>query len=148
MSSTTVRNKIMTFLTTEYPTIKFLDMTLEYFELREVLEDANISCSDSWVGVQFVGDDESPITTGSKDKGTFRELGSVFLHVVEPAQLGVVNLILPKIESFRDTFRGTRVGSIVIEKVSPPNFDSGTLKFNDGWMSGSTNIQFYSDLNI
>lgn len=148
MSSVTVRTKMMDFLTAEFPTEKFVDMSLDYQELSDILEQNNIGKTDEWVGVQFVGSEEEHIVLGSKEHGTYREMGMVYLHIVAPAQLGVVNKILPKIESFRDVFRGRRVDTIVIEKVTPPNFGSGTLKFEDGFMSGSTSIQYYNDLNI
>lgn len=148
MSSVVVREKIMNFLTTNFPSEKFVDMSVDYRELSEILEEYNIARRDSWVGVQFVGSDEQHMVLGSKEKGTYRELGAVYLHIVAPAQLGVANILLPRIESYRNAFRGQRIDSLVVEKTTPPDFGSGTLQFEDGFLSGTTAIHYYNDLNI
>ncbi len=149
MSSIYVRDELTAFLTTTFPTEKQIDLTAEYRELDEALADAGIGRRDNWLGLQFIGSDEIPISIGGAEaKGCYREVGSIFLHIVAPVQSGVSDLILTRAEAFRNAFRAKRINEVVIESVTPANFENGaTLEFEGGFTSASCILTYHRDLN-
>lgn len=150
MSSVYVRTQIKSFLTTNAPTEKVADMTGQFQELQDFLTTNSIGLSSPWIGIQFVGNDETPITVGATNShGKYRENGAVYFHIVDIAKLAVHDLILARAETIRNLLRGARIGDIVIESVTPPNFGEGaTLNFDGGYISGSFIVAYYRDVNL
>lgn len=150
MSSSYVRSQLKTFLSAGAPTEDILDLTGQYQELQDFLTANSVGLSDPWVGVQFIGNEEIPVTVGSTNAdGKYRETGAVYIHVVDIAKLAVHDSILARAESLRNLLRGARIGDIVIESVTPPNFGEGaTLNFDGGYISASFIIAYNRDLHL
>jgi hypothetical protein len=150
MSSKIVRQEIKDFLTDTFPDETFIELDGAFQEIRDLVADAGITSNDPWVGLQFVGNEEIPITVGSTNtKGKYREVGAVYLHVVEIAKLGVGTSILDRAEALRDSLRGQRINGIIIESVSPVNFGVGaSLDFEGGYTSGSFILSYEKDLDL
>ena len=149
MSSSSVRTKIKDFLSAN-STEKVMDLSGQFDNLQDMLADAGIGTEDPWVGVQFIGSDEVPITIGSSNtSGKYRETGAVYIHVVDIAKMGVSDTILSRAEILRNLFRGQEIGSLLIDSVAPINFENGAaLHFEDGWISGSFVISYTCDLDL
>lgn len=150
MSSTYVRTQIKSFLTANAPTETQVDLTALYQELKELIGDIPLGPEDPWLGLQFVGDGEIPVSTpAGNTTGRYRETGVFFLHFVSAAKLGVGTALLARGETLRNLFRGRRIGEIIIDSVSPMNFDSGaTLQFEGGYMSGSFICGYRRDFSL
>ena len=150
MSSLYVRNQIKTFITTEMPTETLIDLSGEYAEISDMIADAGLTPSDPWLGIQFIGNEEVPIgLAAGNTTGKYREVGAVYIHIVDIAKLGGTSAILTRAEALRDKLRGQRIGSIIVESVSPPNFDEGgTLRFEGGYMSASFLLSYERDLDL
>jgi hypothetical protein len=150
MSSAYVRTQLKSFLTTNAPTEDFVDLTAQYGEINTFLADAGVSPEDPWIGLQFFGDNEVPITINSDNtRGKYRETGSVFIHVIDIAKLGVGDSILSRVETLRDLLRGRKIGTMFIETVSPVNFEAGaSLNFEGGFMTGSFILTYLNDLDL
>jgi hypothetical protein len=150
MSSSYVRTQIKNFLTANAPTESIVDLSGQYEELQDLLTRLSISMDGPWVGVQFIGNEEVPITVNSTNtSGKYRETGAVYIHVIDIAKLGVSDSILTRAETLRSLFRGQKIGSIFIESVTPTNFESGAaLTFEDGFMSGTFILGYLRDLDL
>lgn len=150
MSRTFVRDKIKDFITTNFPGEKLCDMTAEFRDLEDFLEDNGVTRNDPWLGIQFIGNEEEPITIpATNQRGKYRELGVVFLHVVDVAKVGVGQDIQARVEALRDAFRGQNIDGIKILSTPPGNFESGaTLQFDSGWTSASLPIDYEHDLDL
>jgi hypothetical protein len=125
-------------------------MTAQFEDLRQLLAENSIQPDAPWLGVQFIGSDEVPVSiSATNDVGLYRETGAVQLHIVSEAKIGVGDSLLTRGETLRNLFRGRRIGDIVIESVSPMNTEAGaTLEFEDGYMSGTCIVAYYRDLNL
>jgi hypothetical protein len=150
MSSSMVRTLILDFLDVNAPTESVVDLTSQFGEVKEFIADAGVQPDSPWLGVQFIGSDEVPIELAATNvQGKYRESGAIFIHVVDVARLGVGATLLTRGEALRNLFRGTRIGSIIIESVAPLNFDGGaTLAFEGGYMSGSFQMAYISDIDL
>lgn len=150
MSSPSVRTKFKNFLAAEAPTEKLIDLTAQYAEIKEMITDAGLGSRDPWLGIEFIGDDELPITVpATNGTGKYREIGSVFIHVVDVAKLGAGDTLLTRGEVLRNLMRGRRIDSVVIQSVTPMNFQAGaTLSFEGGYMSGSFIISYENDVDL
>ena len=150
MSSVFVRNEILNFLATEIPTESVIDLTSEFLELEELLKEESLTFGDPWLGVQFVGSEEIPVDIGATNtRGKYRESGVIYLHVVSIASLGVHTLILNRAEAIRNILRGRRIGTVIIEAVSPPNFGAGiTLSFDGGYTAAVIQVDYQNDLDL
>lgn len=150
MSSKYVRDQITSFITTNLPTETQVDLAGEFENLKDMLAHFSINPRDPWLGVQYVGEAEIPVTIDADNvHGKYRELGIVFLHIVEVAKLGVAANIINRAEEIRTQFRGQRIGDLVIQSVGVPNFSSGaTLQFEGGYTSAAVTIEYRRDFNI
>ncbi len=150
MCSLFVRESVLDFMAQQVTGEIVIDLTAEFEELDDLLEYNNVDSGDNWVGVQFLGADESPVDIrATNEKGTYRELGAIHIHVVAVAKMGGHNGILTRAEAIRDKFRGQRIGTILIESVSPPNFGEGiSLSFTGGYTSATFTIAYQRDLNL
>lgn len=148
MSSLFVRTEVLNFLNTELPTETVIDLTAEFQDVEDLVTSAGIGVDDPWLGVQFIGFEENAVDIlADNTTGKYRELGSITIHVVDIAKMGVVNLILNRVETIRNKLRGQRIGSIIVEAVSPANFGTGaTLSFEGGYTSASFTIDYKNDL--
>lgn len=146
MSSSYVRTQFKDFLAANAPDETLIDLTAQFDDLDEVLEQSGIVDSP-WLGIDFVGSDEVPITIGSSNtSGKYREEGAVYLHVVDIAKLGVSDSILSRAETLIGILRGQRIGTIFVESITPVNFGAGAaLSFEDGYMSGSFIVAYQND---
>lgn len=150
MSSSLVRTGIKNFLTANAPSENLVDLSALYAELPDALNELGVTPEETWLGLEFMGEDEVPITVGANNtKGKYRETGMVYIHVVDIAKLGVSSSILSRAETLRALLRGQRIGSIVIESVTPVSFERGaTLQFEGGYMSGSFIVGYYADIDL
>ncbi len=149
MSSSYVRSQVKDFLEANSGET-VIDLTAQFDEMREVLAEAGLQPNAAWLGLQFVGNTETPIAlAATNDKGKYRESGAVILHVVATAEIGVGNALLARGETLRNLFRGRRIGDIIIDSVEPMNFDNGaTLEFSGGYISGSFIMSYRRDLDL
>ncbi len=150
MSSAYVRTQIAAFIAEKASGEKTLDLTALYGEIKEVIDDADIDPDSPWLGIQYIGDDEVPVgLAANNETGLYRETGAILLHVVDVAGLGVGAKLLTRGEALRNLFRGRRIGDIIIESVSPMNFEDGaTLLFEGGYMAGTFSISYQRDLSL
>lgn len=152
MSSLYVRDKVKEFfvaeLTSQEPYL--IDLTGDFENISQLLARQGVTGNTSWVGLQFIGNDEVPrALSASNNTGKYREVGAIFIHVVEKAKLGIAQVILQRAEVIRDAFRGRRIEDILIESVQPTNFSTGaTLNFEGGYTSGSIVLTYERDLNL
>ena len=149
MSSSYVRTEILNFLSAN-SSEKVIDLSGEFEEIQEMIATAGLAATDPWIGIQFIGNEEVPVTVGAtNNSGMYRESGAIYFHVVSIAKLGGTGTILTRGESLRNLFRGQRIGGLVIDSITPVNFDSGaTLRFSGGYMSGSFLVSYYRDYNL
>jgi len=123
---------------------KLVDISGEFRELRNLLEDESITIDDSWVAIQFVGNSEEMV---SVPKGCYREFGTISFHVVAPIAIGAIDGILIRCETIRSLYRGKRINDIIIESVTPPNTEIGTtIDFENNFMSASFFVDYYRDI--
>ena len=150
MSSTYVRTQLKTFLAAEAPTESVIDLSGQFATVPEMIAENSLTQDDPWLGLEFIGDEEVPITIGStNDKGKYRETGAIYFHVVEVASLGSAGTILSRGETLRELVRGQRIGFMVIDSVTPLNFNSGaTLQFEGGYVSASFICGYYNDTDL
>lgn len=150
MSSVYVRDEIKGFLDTNFPDETVVDLTADYQNINDLLKDNGIDKRTPWIGLQFVGDDETPITiTSGNSTGKYRELGAVYIHIVSSTKPCVSDNILPRAENIRNAFRGQRINDVVIQSMTPPNFGTGaTLNFEGGWTSASVILSYERDLDL
>lgn len=148
MSSSAVRTLVKDYLSSTFPTETLIDLTGEYDTIDDLINDYSLGRQDDWVGLQFLPSDESPMTIDSdNDAGNYREEGTIYIHVVSPSRLGVGDAILTRAESIRNALRGKRLSGMVIERVIPPNFESGaTLDFEGGYTSATVVLDYHYDL--
>lgn len=137
MSSVYVRTEVKNFLAVNSAET-VVDLTAQFGQLREVLADS-VQPDAPWLGLTFIGDDEIPVAlAATNDQGKYRETGAIYFHVCAIAKIGVGDSLLTRGEVLRDLFRGRRIGDIIIDNVTPMNFDNGaTLDFEGGYISGS-----------
>jgi len=138
MSSSIVRTGIKGFFTTNFPSEILIDFTAEFQSINDLIS-ASGATGLPWVGIQFIGNSESPIgLTANNTQGKYLELGSFYLHVVNIASLAVADGIISRAESFRNKFRGQRIGDIMILDMTPVNFEAGAaITFENGLIGGS-----------
>jgi hypothetical protein len=143
MSSSSVRTAITNFITTELSGETLIDLTAEFEYLNDLLDRYNAK-GDAWLGMQFIANPEEPIGLAADNtQGMYLEEGLIYLHVVDVAYLGVASSLLSRAEAIRTKFRGQRIGDIVIEATSPPNFEAGgTLQFEGGYTACSVLISY------
>jgi len=71
------------------------------------------------------------------------------LHIVARSSSTLVDDILLRSETLRDLLRGRRINDMVIEGISPANFEVGaTLDLEAGYQSASVIVNYYRDLNL
>lgn len=151
MSSQYVVNEITNFIANNIPSeSNVIDLSGEYSEIQDFRDRYGLGFKDVWVGLQFIGNDEEPIgLSANNGKGLYRENGSIFIHIVDIPSLGVANRIRSRAETIRNAFRGERIGDILIENVTPPNFEAGaTLQFEGGYTSASVIVSYERDLKL
>jgi hypothetical protein len=150
MSSKHVRDTFSDYLLANFPLEKSIDLTAEFRDLQELLAAYSIGRHEPWLGIQYIGSDEMPVTVpASNTQGKYRETGMILLHIVGVAKIGTGAEILTRAENFRSKLRGQRLGKVLIESVSPPNFEAGaTLQFEGGFTSASITIVYEYDLDL
>lgn len=149
MSSVYVRTQIKQFLD-DNSAEEVVDLTAQYQEIKELITDVGLQPDTPWLGLEFIGDEMVPISlAATNDTGLYRETGALHFHVVEPARLGIGDVIASRAEALQNLFMGQRIGDIVVVDVTPVNTASGsTLQFEGGYVGGSFYVHFYRDLNL
>lgn len=147
MSSVYVRDEIKQFVTENLTSEILIDLSGEYRDIDDVIADAGLTRNDPWLGVEFIGNTEEPITVAADyGKGVYREMGAVMFHVVGVSKLGVAGTIMARAEELRNLLRGRRINDIIIETVTPPNFGEGaTLNFEAGYTSAIVMVSYEYD---
>jgi hypothetical protein len=151
MSSKFVRDSILEFLDDNLECETIIDLTAHFEEIEDLLGQYDLTLNDDWLGVQFVGNEEIPVSIQSQNqKGCYREIGTIFLHIVGVAKIGGHKDILTRAESVRDLIRGRRINnSIIIEQVGPPNFGEGiTLNFESGFTAAAITVFYRRDIDL
>lgn len=150
MSSAYIRQQVFDFLALNAPSETVIDLTLQYAEIPTLVEDAGLTPDDPWTGVEFVGNDERPITIGSNNaQGKYRETGAIIIHVIGLAVFGGAGSILSRAETLRNLFRGQRLGTMFIESMTPVNTEAGAaLRFEDGYMTASFILSYENDIDL
>lgn len=150
MSSTSVRTAIKNFIATGFPAETLIDLTAEFEYLEELVLKYGLTREDPWLGIEFIGNEETMITVpATNQQGKFRETGVIMIHIVDVARLGIGDAILLRAEPIRNSLRGMRIGDIVIESVTPPNFSMGaTIDFEGGYTSATIMASYYTDLDL
>lgn len=146
MSSSSVRTAVRQFLDNN-SSEDIIDLSDQFDDFKEMLAEANLQPDAPWLGLDFIGDEELPISLSATNEiGLYREIGSIILHVCTEARLGAGNSIIARAEDLRNLFRGLRIGNIVIDGVTPVNFGPGaTLSFDGGYISGTITISYHAD---
>jgi hypothetical protein len=150
MSSLFVRDEILQFLI-DNTSENVIDLTAEFQEVHDMDVANGITVNDPWMGVQFVPSEEIPVdVTANNNKGKYREIGVILLHVVAVSSIGVHNAILARAEAVRDALRGRRVAdTIIINQVSPPAFgEAVTLNFEGGYTACAVTVFYQRDLDL
>ncbi len=149
MSSKYVRDQIQAFMDAGL-TDTTLDISGQFDEIKSFLAKNGVGPRDPWYGLQYIPSEDIPITVGSNNsQGKYRELGAVFIHIVSVAKSDSAHDIVDRGELVRDLFRGQRIGSIIIEGVTPVNFEAAaTLQFEGGYTSASIVLNYYRDLDF
>ncbi len=150
MSALYVRDQFKQFLLEKFPSENFIDLTGQFGNIQEFIEDSGITRNDNWIGLEFLGDDEVAVgLAADHEQGCYREFGVVVLHIVDIAAIGVGQDIVLKAESIRNTLRGRRINDIIINSVSPPDFrSSSTLQFESGYIGASISANYQYTFNI
>lgn len=146
MSSSAVRTLVKDFLAANSPE-DVIDLTAQYDDILEVLSEEGLQPDAPWLGVEFVGDEEIPVSlAATNDQGLYREFGMVQLHVCAVARIGVGASLETRAEALRNLFRGARIGGMFIEQVSPMRTGPGaTLEFEAGYVSGTVTVMYKYD---
>ena len=128
----------------------YMNTIEEWCSFKDFLDDNGVGPSDNWVGLQFVGDSEEPITIDADGtKGKYRETGQVLIHVVAPVGFGIVPAIMARAETLRNLLRGRRIGDIIIESVTPANFGFGAaLQFEGGYTAATFICGYERDFDL
>ena len=150
MSSKFVRDTIKTEIATLLPGEVVLDLTGQFERLESFLGKNGVTHRDNWIGIQFIGSEELPISVvANNTSGKYREIGAIYLHVVEPIKSTAVDSILVRADSIISSFRGKRIGAIIIESITPPNFEAAaTLQFEGGYTAASITMAYERDLDL
>lgn len=151
MSSIYVREEVKQFILNNFLNEALVDFTGEYDSIKDMLDKNGLTQRDNFLGIQFLSPDELPASVFSNNtNGKYRETGIIFLHISEPVVGGgEVDKILLRGEVIRDKFRGQRINDVVINSVTPVNFEaSGTLQFEGGFTSGSIIVNYYRDKSL
>lgn len=150
MSSAAVRTAIKSFIETNAGSETLVDITAAIEELKDLLSENEVQPDAPWLGVQFIGGEETPIAlAATNDQGKYREYGTVVLHFCDVGRIGVGDLLLTRAEVLINLFRGRRIGDIVVDGLTMMNFDAGaTLQFEGGYVSGSFQVSFYRDVDL
>lgn len=149
MSSAQVRSAIRGFLTSD-STEDVVDLTGHFEDLRQLLSDSNIQPDAPWLGLEFSTGGEEPVSLAAdNEKGLYREYGIILLHICAVARVGVGSNLESRGEVLLNLFRGQRIGSVVVERVTPINTGHGaTLEFDAGYVSGTMTIEYHSDRSL
>lgn len=151
MSSSFVRTQILNYFASDITTeTNVLDVTAKFDFLLDFLNDNGVTAKDRWLGLQFVGAEEQPISVpANNSQGRYREFGSIFVHIVEVARSNSDVQLITRSENIRQKLRGLNLNGVRIESVSPPNFEFGaTLNFDGGYTACAIIVNYEYDINI
>lgn len=146
MSRLAVRTAIKDFLDAN-SSEDVIDITAEFEELKDLLQDHDIQPEAPWLGLEFSADPAEPVSlTANNTQGLYREYGLISLHVVTSARLGAGNELLSRGEGLINLFEGSRIGDVVINTVGSLNTGPGaTLEFEGGYVSGTITLGYHFD---
>lgn len=150
MSSPYVRTQFKNFISANIGAEKLLDLSGEYREIKELLSDNSIVSGEVWAAVEFTAGDDLPITVGSSNtSGKYRETGLVTVHIVGIAKLGGPASTLARAQALIEKVRGLALGTIIIDSVSPPDFNiSASLNFSQGFVAAGFFVTYKNDVDL
>lgn len=150
MSGKAVRTKILDFLSNNSAETYIIDLTAEFDVLEDILSRYSVGRTDGWLGVTFLGDEETPRSiNATNNTGCYREIGAVFLHIVERGSLSARSAIIDRADALQSLFRGRNIDGVKILTMTPPVFESGaTLDFENGYISATINLGYEYDTNL
>lgn len=141
MSSAVTRTITLNHLQTSYNDVTF-------FEIDGEVSNDNLPDEDSWIGLEFIGN-------GNELRGfpnSFREIGVMSIHyVVRSNKDGTTlrNRILEMASTLEPLLMNIRVGSVIFEEITPPNFaDGAAIKFKKGFVGATAIVSYYRDYKI
>lgn len=149
MSSVYVRQQVKQFLD-DNSDEDVIDLTAQYADLKELVSEAGLQPDAPWLGLTFVGGQIIPVgLAATNTQGSFRESGAVQLHVVAEARIGVGDSLLARGETLLNLFNNARMGNVVIDDMLAMNTEGGaTLEFEDGYMSGTIQLNYHRDFSL
>ena len=151
MSSLFVRDEVESFLRSNAPSETIIPIDGDFDYINDLVIRYRLTPRSNWVGLQFIGAEEEPISlTANNSQGCYREIGVFYIHVVAPSTLGGARAILQRGEVIRDLIRGQRIADkILIERVAPVNLNAGaTLTFQGGYSSGLIVVEYEYDKHL
>ncbi len=141
MSSLETRSALTTFLATSYSGVPFHDADGD-------VTDDSLEGVDQGVLLQFIGNANESRGMGGN---CFRELGAVSFHFFARANKDPSvprDAILEMAKEVTRILMNKRVGSVVFEEMSPPNFSVGAaIEFKKGFIGAVSTITYYRDFN-
>lgn len=146
MSSLDVRTLVRNFIAANSAET-LVDLTGQYQDFRKLMSDEGVQPDAPWLGLEFIGDSELPVSLhATNDKGQYREIGRIVLHICAVAKIGVGASIESRADVLHKLFKGQRIGGVVVESIIPLNTGPGaTLEFEGGYISGTMSIEYYYD---
>ena len=146
MSSKDVRTLVRSFLD-DNTDEAVVDITGQFGDLRVLLDEVGVEPDAPWLGLEFIAAPEEPVSlSANNERGLYRELGQIQLHICEAARVGAGRSLEDRGDDLLKLFRGRRIGGIVVESVTPINTGPGaTLEFEGGYVSGTVTVTFHYD---
>lgn len=151
MSSSVVRTQIKSWLVTNASSESVVDLTSQFDDVKELLAANDIQPDAPWLGIEFIGDVEEPISLAATNvSGSYREYGAVQFHAVDVAKYGISDSLIARLEAIQNKLRGIKVGEVVnVVDMTLPNTTTGAvLDFESGFMSASFLMHYYRDINL
>jgi len=129
MSSNYVRTEYKNFLTTNWVTTPFIDIS-DFKTINDLPQPP-----ENVLLLEFVPQAEEEVSVGPGN--CYRERGIINNHVLAPSGYASTDA-LSVCEELRDLLRGIRIKDITVRAVNPPtNMNGAALQFDgsyDGWV--------------
>ena len=135
MSSYAVKQSILNYVATKFSSIPIV-------EIDEKKDKRNLPDVAKFVAIVFVVADEEQIGMPY----CYREEGRFLVTLVAKKPLDNLSPLFQEIETYRDKFRGKRVGEITFDSIGTPKFnDNDALKINGPYFCVSFYVDYFKD---